>query len=135
MVNGVKNDEDEVALQKGDITIQNAAGEIVSYSTRRNFKISFKFKNNSKQDLYKLGVECAILDKDENVLGSTYAWVFVKTPAGKTAICDSQFEMDDYPTATYIRIDRVLYERKNDSYTHEVDIDEDEMRRLTITIK
>ena len=131
------NDKGEIALSKGDLAVQEATGEIVphSWDNKSDYKFQFIIKNNSDYDLYYIGVKYAILDKDENVLDSRYASINATIKAGKTAICKSQFSMEDYPAAKYIRVGSVDYDGNNNSIVHEIAVDESEIARFTLTIK
>ena len=130
------NDND-VILEKGDLSIQDATGEIVphSWDNKSDYKFQFIIKNNSDYDLNYIGVKCAILDKDENVLDSRWASVNVTVMAGKAAICKSQFSMEDYPTAKYIRVDSINYDGNNNNISHEIAVDESEIARFTLSIQ
>lgn len=118
-------------LGKGDLTIEDADGSINRFNQA---KYCFVVSNNSEHELNMVYVQCAILDKNENVLGTTsaYAWVTVK--GGKTVNCEGTVQLDDYPLARYLRIDEVGYDGNENHTSHTVEIDEKVIQRFTLTI-
>lgn len=125
------SDDNDVRLGKGDLTIEDADGSINRFNQVEYY---FVVSNNSEHDLYSISVHCAILDKNENVLGTTYASISATVKSGKTVNCEGTMNLDDYPSAEYIRIDTVYYDGDDDSTIIPVEIDEKVIQRFTLTI-
>lgn len=129
--------DDDVYLDKGDLTIESATGTIKTdpWNNDSSFEYCYVVKNNSQYDLTMVGVTCAILDKDENILDTTSAYADVTIAAGKTVNCESEFNLKNYPAAKYVRIDSVSYDGDGDNIIHTVTIDDSVISRYTLTIE
>lgn len=131
------NDDDDVVLKQGDLTIESATGKVEnsSSSDKSYFDYCFVVKNNSKYELNMIYVECAILDKDENVLGTTSAYAWVTVPSNKTVNCESSINLSDYPNAKYLLVDSIGYDGDGDHTSHIVALPETTINDNIINIE
>lgn len=100
----------DVILSSGELTIENAIGQIKSYgSGEDHYTFQITVRNNSLVDLKIVSVDCSILDRDGNILGSTYATGRGTIKPGKTVVCSSNsidLSKTPYQNAKYIVIER-----------------------------
>ena len=127
-------DDGEVQLSQGDLSIVGTTRKRNEVFDDTNFEFSYLVKNNSSATLNSIGVNCSILDKDENIVGTTSANVNATIAPNKTATCSGSIILNDYPTAQFIRIDNVNYDGNNNSIVITLPVDSSEISKYMISI-
>ena len=127
-------DDGEVQLSQGDLSIVGTTQKRNEVFDDTNFEFSYLVKNNSSATLNSIGVNCSILDKDENIVGTTSANVNATIAPNKTATCSGSIILNDYPTAQFIRIDNVNYDGNNNSIVITLPVDSSEISKYMISI-
>lgn len=127
-------DDGEVQLSQGDLSIVGTTRKRNEVFDDTNFEFSYLVKNNSSATLNSIGVNCSILDKDENIVGTTSANVNATIAPNKTATCSGSIILNDYPTAQFIRIDNVNYDGNNNSIVITLPVDSFEISKYMISI-
>lgn len=130
-------DDNDVVLTENDLIITRATGQIKEYSfdSKRYYSYCFVVKNNSPFSLKMIDVNCSVLDKDKNVLSTTSASIYATVDAGKTANCESCFDLDNYPLAKYVRIDNISYDGDGDHVIHSIPVQELVRDQFILTIE
>ena len=127
-------DDGEVQLSQGDLSIVGTTRKRNEVFDDTNFEFSYLVKNNSSATLNSIGVNCSILDKGENIVGTTSANVNATIAPNKTATCSGSIILNDYPTAQFIRIDNVNYDGNNNSIVITLPVDSSEISKYMISI-
>ena len=127
-------DDGEVQLSQGDLSIVGTTRKRNEVFDDTNFEFSYLVKNNSSATLNSIGVNCSILDKGENIVGTTSANVNATIAPNKTATCSGSIILNDYPTAQFIRIDNVTYDGNNNSIVITLPVDSSEISKYMISI-
>ena len=128
------NDDGEVQLSQGDLSIIGADKERKTVLDDVFFNYSYIVRNNSTATLNLITVHCSILDKNENVIGTTSANIDATILPNKDVSCDGSITLGDYPTAAYIRIDNLTYDGNNNNIVHELAVDSTEITEHIIAI-
>ena len=128
------NDDGEVQLSQGDLSIIGADKERKTVLDDVFFNYSYIVRNNSTATLNLITVHCSILDKNENVIGTTSAIIDATILPNKDVSCDGSITLGDYPTAAYIRIDNLTYDGNNNNIVHELAVDSTEITEHIIAI-
>ena len=115
------NDDGDVQLSQGDLSIVGVDKERKVFD-EVYFNFSYVVRNNSTATLNSISVYCSILDKNENVIGTTSANVYATILPNKDVSCDGSIMLSDYPSAAYIRI------------VHELAVDSTEITEHIIAI-
>lgn len=127
------NDDGDVQLSQGDLSIVGVDKERKVFD-EVYFNFSYVVRNNSTATLNSISVYCSILDKNENVIGTTSANVYATILPNKDVSCDGSIMLSDYPSAAYIRIDNLAYDGNNNSIVHELAVDSTEITEHIIAI-
>lgn len=127
------NDDGDVQLSQGDLSIVGVDKERKVFD-EVYFNFSYVVRNNSTATLNSISVYCSILDKNENVIGTTSANVYATILPNKDVYCDGSIMLSDYPSAAYIRIDNLAYDGNNNSIVHELAVDSTEITEHIIAI-
>ena len=127
------NDDGDVQLSQGDLSIVGVDKERQVFD-EVYFNFSYGVRNNSTATLKSISVYCSILDKNENVIGTTSANVYATILPNKDVSCDGSIMLSDYPSAAYIRIDNLAYDGNNNSIVHELAVDSTEITEHIIAI-
>lgn len=127
------NDDGDVQLSQGDLSIVGVDKERKVFD-EVYFNFSYVVRNNSTATLNSISVYCSILDKNENVIGTTSANVYATILPNKDVSCDGSLMLSDYPSAAYIRIDNLAYDGNNNSIVHELAVDSTEITEHIIAI-
>lgn len=127
------NDDGDVQLSQGDLSIVEVDKERKVFD-EVYFNFSYVVRNNSTATLNSISVYCSILDKNENVIGTTSANVYATILPNKDVSCDGSIMLSDYPSAAYIRIDNLAYDGNNNSIVHELAVDSTEITEHIIAI-
>jgi hypothetical protein len=98
------------------------------------YNFSYIVRNNSTATLNSISVHCSILDKNENVIGTTSANIDATILPNKDVSCDGSITLGDYPAAAYIRIDNLDYDGNNNHIVHELAVDSTEITEHIIAI-
>ena len=128
------NDDGEVQLSQGDLSIVGADKERKTVLDDVYYNFSYIVRNNSTATLNSISVHCSILDKNENVIGTTSANIDATILPNKDVSCDGSIMLSDYPSAAYIRIDNLAYDGNNNSIVHELAVDSTEITEHIIAI-
>ena len=128
------NDDGEVQLSQGDLSIVGADKERKTILDDVFFNYSYIVRNNSTATLNLITVHCSILDKNENVIGTTSASIDATILPNKDVSCDGSITLGDYPTAAYIRIDNLDYDGNNNHIVQELAVDSSEITEHIIAI-
>lgn len=128
------NDDGEVQLSQGDLSIVGADKERKTVLDDVYYNFSYIVRNNSTATLNSISVHCSILDKNENVIGTTSASIDATILPNKDVSCDGSITLGDYPTAAYIRIDNLDYDGNNNYIVHELAVDSTEITEHIIAI-
>ncbi len=128
------NDDGKVQLSQGDLSIVGADKERKAVLDDVFFDYSYIVRNNSTATLNSISVHCSILDKNENVIGTTSANIDATILPNKDVSCDGSITLGDYPTAAYIRIDNLSYDGNNNNIVHELAVDSTEITKHIISI-
>ena len=128
------NDDGEVQLSQGDLSIIGADKERKTVLDDVFFNYSYIVRNNSTATLNLITVHCSILDKNENVIGTTSANIDATILPNKDVSCDGSITLGDYPAAAYIRIDNLDYDGNNNHIVHELAVDSTEITEHIIAI-
>ena len=127
------NDDGDVQLSQGDLSIVGVDKERKVFD-EVYFNFSYVVRNNSTATLNSISVHCSILDKNENVIGTTSANIDATILPNKDVSCDGSIMLSDYPSAAYIRIDNLAYDGNNNSIVHELAVDSTEITEHIIAI-
>lgn len=127
------NDDGDVQLSQGDLSIVGVDKERKVFD-EVYFNFSYVVRNNSTATLNSISVRCSILDKNENVIGTTSADVYATILPNKDVSCDGSIMLSDYPSAAYIRIDNLTYDGNNNYIVHELAVDSTEITEHIIAI-
>lgn len=127
------NDDGDVQLNQGDLSIVGVDKERKVFD-EVYFNFSYVVRNNSTATLNSISVRCSILDKNENVIGTTSADVYATILPNKDVSCDGSIMLSDYPSAAYIRIDNLTYDGNNNYIVHELAVDSTEITEHIIAI-
>ena len=128
------NDDGEVQLSQGDLSIVGADKERKTVLDDVYYNFSYIVRNNSTATLNSISVHCSILDKNENVIGTTSANIDATFLPNKDVSCDGSITLGDYPAAAYIRIDNLDYDGNNNHIVHELAVDSTEITEHIIAI-
>lgn len=128
------NDDGDVQLSQGDLSIVGAGKERKAVLDDVFFDYSYIVRNNSTATLNSISVRCSILDKNENVIGTTSANIDATILPNKDVSCDGSITLSDYPSAAYIRIDNLDYDGNNNHIVHELAVDSSEITKHIIVI-
>ena len=128
------NDDGEVQLSQGDLNIVGTTRKRNEVFDDTYFEFSYLVKNKSSATLNSIDVNCSILDKDENIVGTTSANVTATIAPNKTATCSGSITLNDYPTAQFIRIDNVDYDGNNNHIVTTLPVDSSEISKYMISI-
>lgn len=128
------SDDDDVQLSQGDLSIVGAGKERKAILDDVFFDYSYIVRNNSTATLNSISIQCSILDKNENVIGTTSANIDATILPNKDVSCDGSITLGDYPTAAYIRIDNLTYDGNNNNIVHELAVDSTEITKHIISI-
>ena len=128
------NDDGEVQLSQGDLSIVGADKERKTVLDDVYYNFSYIVRNNSTATLNSISVHCSILDKNENVIGTTSANIDATILPNKDVSCDGSIMLSDYPSAAYIRIGNLAYDGNNNSIVHELAVDSTEITEHIIAI-
>lgn len=128
------NDDGEVQLSQGDLSIVGADKERKTVLDDVYYNFSYIVRNNSTATLNSISVHCSILDKNENVIGTTSANIDATILPNKDVSCDGSITLGDYPAAVYIRIDNLDYDGNNNHIVHELAVDSTEITEHIIAI-
>ena len=127
-------DDGEVQLSQGDLSIVGADKERKTVLDDVYYNFSYIVRNNSTATLNSISVHCSILDKNENVIGTTSANIDATILPNKDVSCDGSITLGDYPAAAYIRIDNLDYDGNNNHIVHELAVDSTEITEHIIAI-